>query len=100
MVRVATIATIANATATQNAVLNPRVSASGVNEPPLRLVATVDRMATPSGAADLLRGVEEARREARLVRRDAGERGDRDRHEREAEPDPDREEAGEEVDRV
>src|SRR3989442_11331257 len=32
---------------TQNAVLNPRVSASGVNEPPLRLVATVDRTATP-----------------------------------------------------
>jgi hypothetical protein len=51
----------------------------------MRLVDTDDRIARPR-AADLLRRIDEAGGEPGVARRDAGGRGDRGRHEREAEP--------------
>ena len=47
--------------------------------------------------ADLLGGVDQPRREPGFGARHSGQRRDRDRHEGEAHPDPDQEEAGEKI---
>ena len=70
---VARIESAANPNATQKARLKPSVSAGAAS--PLsatrlsvRVVATVVRIATPEGAADLLARVDQTRGETRLLR--------------------------------
>ena len=87
---------------TMNADVKPSTSASGTAIPCGDGVLGARRRdrgerRDAERAADLLRGVDQARRQPGLGRLDPGQRGDRDRHEREPDPDPDQQEAGQQV---
>ena len=60
-------------------------------------VAIADSTAMPECSTDLLRGVDQAGRKPGLSGLDTSERSDRDRHEREADAEPDEQEARQQV---
>ena len=87
---------------TKNADEKPSTSASGRIAPDAIASAVRGRRdrrqhGDPERAADLLRGVDQPGRQPGLGRLHAGQRGDRDRHEREADPDADHQEARQQV---
>ena len=99
---VATSAATDTPAMTQNAHCAPLVNASANEDPAAELVVEVadrDRRCDgdADGAADLLRGADQARRETRLALLHAGERGDRDRDPRERHAEADQQVAGQEV---
>ena len=94
--------TIPTAAPAVNAAWNPSVSAIAFAAPEAILsvvveVAIADSAAIPSAPPTCCDVLMQPGREAGLRRLDAGEGGDRDRHEREAHPDRDHQEAGKQV---